>query len=94
MPRYKVTSPGFYGGVLYSPDGKPMHRVLTVEKPFTEDKKGKDKKVIKGNMPSWVHSKPIPARAVSEDDAPAKSSVPAKPESDTESDSDNDVETL
>ena len=93
MPRYKVTSPGFHGGVLYSPEGKPMHRVLTVDKPFTEDKTGKDKKVVKGTMPSWVHPKPIPANVPAKAES-GKSGVPAKPEPDADSDIDSDVETL
>ena len=41
MATYKVIAPGFYNGLLYSPNGK--RRVMVTEKPFAKNKK-----------PSWV----------------------------------------
>jgi len=45
MPSYKVTSPGFYNGLSYKPNGK--RPVLHLEKPFPKEK-GKEK------IPSWL----------------------------------------
>jgi len=46
MPQYKVISPGFFNGELYSPEGK--RSVLNTPKPFTK----------KNPMPSWLSEMP------------------------------------
>lgn len=47
MPSYKVLKQGFFGGKLYSPEGK--RSVLHTEKPFPS----KDKKE---QVPSWLEA--------------------------------------
>jgi len=52
MPRYKVISPGFIDGRMYSPDGK--RDVYDTAKPFTK----------KNPMPSWLTEMPKESEAV------------------------------
>ena len=51
MPQYKVIATGFYGGKLYSPEGK--RSVLHTDKPFPKKK-----------LPSWLAEMPTETDAV------------------------------